>query len=73
MTITRMAGYRVIDTRTLRTGVLTGPVRWSRGQLRASTRMTDTGRTRWIRTGALELIWRDLCTLRAQRLEGSQP
>jgi hypothetical protein len=67
MTHTRLAGYSVTDTRTLRPGTLTGPLRWSRGQLQASARMTDTGRTRWLRTDALELNWRDRAQLRAAR------
>jgi hypothetical protein len=66
MTYTRMIGYSVTDARTLRMGTLTGPMRWTRGQLFAATRMTDTGRTRWIRTDALELNWRDAAQARAE-------
>jgi hypothetical protein len=55
VTITRMIGMAVTDTRTLRMGILTGPVRWIRGQLFADVRMTDTDRIRRIRTDAMQL------------------
>jgi hypothetical protein len=53
--ITRMIGMAVTDTRTLRMGILTGPVRWIRGQLFADVRMTDTDRIRRIRTDVMQL------------------
>jgi hypothetical protein len=55
VTITSMISMRVTDTRTSRSGWLNGPVFWSRGRLYASVRMTDTGRSRHIRTDALRL------------------
>lgn len=54
MTITSMIGQTVTDSRG-RTGTLTGPIRWVRGQLCAYVNMHGTGHIYRVPAGALRL------------------
>jgi hypothetical protein len=67
VTTTNAIGRGVTDKATLRMGILTGPVRWSRGRLCADVRMTDTGRTRRIPVSTLRFTPRRHRTLLADR------